>query len=363
MKKLFKTLLCATALFTAAPLASCSSFFGTGSEVTISSFKTEVDDFGNTVVVVEFADGSDPIRLTIPSGKAGIGIASIEQTQKDGDTILTISYIDGSDPTVVTIPGVAGAVKSITSLENEDGSLTVNIELNNGDPIEFIVPSNTSYVSIDKVDVVETVNGTTVTISYTGSTIPDTVISIPKVKGINYVIADDTNSSYYYITFYYSDGTSQQISLAKPEKPNTWLSDYGTPSMAEGNVGDFYYDKQTTTIYQKVSAIKWEVVTRLTSPETTYTVTFDANGGNFNAGTVSHIQTVKKGDTFYNSENSNAFPSVFYANYDDEGEVVSQKRFIGWYTSKDQNDVNATHFTDLTPVTCNITLYAWWAEN
>ena len=45
-----------------------------------------------------------------------------------------------------------------------------------------------------------------------------------------------------------------------------------------------------------------------------------------------------------------------------EKEDGSQKTFLGWYTSQDQNDVNASHFTDLTPVMCDITLYAWWSE-
>ena len=101
----------------------------------------------------------------------------------------------------------------------------------------------------------------------------------------------------------------------------------------------------------------WIIFAALNSFLLCTTVTFDANGGNFNAGTVSSIQSVIKGDTFYNSQNSNSFPSVYF-----EKEDGTQKTFLGWYTSQDQNDVNASHFTDLTPVMCDITLYAWWSE-
>ncbi|MGM9858940.1 MAG: hypothetical protein ACI311_06830 [Bacilli bacterium] len=356
MKKIFRALLCIAALTLSIPTTSCSSFFGTGEEVVITSFTTTTDDFGNTVVTIEFEDGSEPLTFTIPASQTGLGIASIIKSTDNGDTIYTISYVDELEPTIIRVPASTGVVTGITSLENEDGSLTVTISLKEGDPITFVVPSVSTYVSIASVNVDESSSATVITISYTNHAMEDTVISIPKVKGIKYILTDETDTNYI-ITFKFSDNSEQKITLTKPQTPNTWLSDYGVPSMSLGNVGDFYYDKNSSTIYQKVSAVRWEIVTILKSEDTVYTVTFDANGGNFNAGTVASIQSVVKGDTFYNSQNSNSFPSVYY-----EKEDGTQKTFLGWYTSQDQNDVNATHFTDLTPVMCDITLYAWWSE-
>ena len=356
MKKIFRAMLCAAALTLSIPATSCSSFFGSGDEVVITSFTTSTDDFGNTVVTIEFEDEEEPMTFTIPASKTGLGIASIVKSTDNGDTIYTISYIDELEPTVIRVPDSTGVVTSITSLENEDGSLTVTISLKEGEPISFVVPSTSTYVSIANVNVEDSATATVITISYTNHAMEDTVISIPKVKGIKYILTDETDTNYI-ITFKFSDDSEQKITLSKPQTPNTWLSDYGAPSMTIGNVGDFYYDKNSSTIYQKVSAVRWDIVTILKSEETVYTVTFDANGGNFNAGTVSSIQSVIKGDTFYNSQNSNAFPSVYF-----EKEDGSQKTFLGWYTSQDQNDVNASHFTDLTPVMCDITLYAWWSE-
>ena len=353
MKKLFKTLLCATALFVAVPMSSCSSFFGS-EEVVITSFTTETDDYGNTIVKVEFGDGSDPLTLTIPSSKSGVGIASIVKSTDNGDTIYTINYVDDLEPTVIKVPASTGVVTAISSLENEDGSLSVRIELKEGDPISFIVPSEASYASIKDVSVVENETGTVITISYTAGTLEDTVITIPKIKGIESITSVET-SDRYTLTFRYSDGTSEVIAFSKPSTPNTWLSGNGVPTSDLGIMGDFYYDRNTSTIYQKTNLFNWDIIAVLKTEDTTYTVTFNANGGMFTSSSSASIQTVKKGDTFYNSQNSNSFPSVFYLNEDD-----TQKTFLGWYTSQDKNDVNATHFTDLTPVMCDITLYAWW---
>ena len=56
MKKIFRAMLCAASLALSIPATSCSSFFGSGDEVVITSFTTSTDDFGNTVVTIEFED-------------------------------------------------------------------------------------------------------------------------------------------------------------------------------------------------------------------------------------------------------------------------------------------------------------------
>ena len=43
-------------------------------------------------------------------------------------------------------------------------------------------------------------------------------------------------------------------------------------------------------------------------------------------------------------------PSIFREDY----------TFLGWYTSPNMANVNSGQFTDLTPVLCDMTLYAWW---
>lgn len=372
LRKILKPLCVSLALLTCVPLTSCGSFFETGDESKmIQEIATEVLENGDTKITITFTEEEkEPLVFVVPKGEDGAqgengnGIASINQTMsEDGQTlILTITFTDGSEPKVIEVPVINGedgvSISNITTTQDEQGNTLVTISFNGDiEDVTFTIPAGQKGDTgngISNVEVITNDDGSqTITISYTDSSMPNTIVTIPAPEkgdpgvGISYIISSESENEYI-LTFYFTDGSTQEVSFSKPTQPSTWLSGFSEPSSSIGNDGDFYLNKSNLTIYQKVNGT-WMLIAQLSSSQDRHTVRFDANGGTFSSDTFSTIFEVTHGETFYGNPNY-IFPHV----------TNGDLKFLGWYTSINQNDPTVGKFTDLTPVYSDMTLYAWW---
>ncbi len=369
LKKMLKLLTLASACLVITPLASCG-FIATGDEGTmIKEIVTSALENGDTEITIVFMDEErEPVVFVIPHGEDGIqgengnGIQSITQTlSSDGKTlILTITFTDGSDPKIIEVPVINGkdgvSIKSVTSSTNANGETLITISFEGGlDDVSFVIPKGEKGDAgngIANVEITYNDDGSqTITITYTDDAFEATTITIPKGDtgtGISYIENRETEDQYILI-FHYTDGSEQELSFSKPTTPSTWLSGMSAPTSSMGRDGDFYLNKSDMTIYQKING-SWMLIAQLSQAQEKHIVTFDANGGEFSSDTYSTVFEVTHGETFYSNSSKYIFPTVTREGY----------KFIGWYTSVNQNNQTAGKFTDLTPVYSDMTLYAWW---
>lgn len=370
--KLLKGLFLASSCLIAMPLlSSCNSFFGGDEGTLIKEIATDVKENGDTEVTITFMDEErEPVVFIIPkgqdgeTGENGNGIASVSQKMsEDGNSlIITFTFTDGSEPKIIEVPVVKGqdgtSIKNITTSLDEEGNTVVTVSFEGGmEDVSFTIPKAEKGEpgnGIANIEVTLNEDGSqTITISYTDPNFENTIVTVPAPekgedgKGIDFILTSESDTEYI-LTFYFTDGSSQDVSFAKPTQPATWLSGFSKPETSIGNNGDFYLDKSTLTIYQKVNG-EWMLIAELSQDSLTHTVKFDANGGEFSSDTFSTIFEVNHGETFYGNANY-IFPKVTREGY----------TFIGWHTSINQSDPTAGIFTDLTPVLDDMTLYAWW---
>lgn len=370
-KKIRLFLLSALMLFS---LSSCSSFFADDGMM-IDSITTEMDADGNTIVTIAFTDDYyDNVEFTIPApedgetgpqGPIGNGIRSITKVTEEGQDYLLITFTDENmAPAKIALPDTV-SIDSITSrLDTETNVQTITITLTNGEKTEFRIQNGKDGAGISDITSVTDENGnTTITISYTDGR-DDTVIQIPYKsgkdgedgepgRGISSMIGlTDPNSNQYYIFITYTDGEEDTIFFDAPNRGTIWYAGDGEPNprvnfeLYEALEGDFYFDLTNLAIY-RYNGSSWILVGGIgnQAPVEEVTVTFNAseNGGNVIGTTLSY--TLNKGSTIPDVD----LPSAYK-----EGE-----RFIGWYTSPlGPSNPNAGHFTSLTPVFNNMTVYA-----
>ncbi len=378
-------------------LASCSAFFVSDTEYMIESYTRSTDADGNITITFYFTDEEiDPLVVTIPAGLAGedgVSIADISYTQDDdGNIIITITYSDGRDATVVTIPTLNGTDGedgvSITGVQfdyDDDGNTVLVFSYSDGSTS----PAITIYKGADGKDGADGtfIASITTELDEDGNTIvyiyysdeTSSQFTIPKGEdgqdgengsGIAYTYYT-TNSDYYdnehspddyyCLVIVYENGSENSVYLPKAFG-TVWYHGGGAPSSSTGREGDYYIDVLTGYVYQKSSSGTWSVVFQLNivtegteSTTTYYYVMFYPNGGTF-ADTVSvygeyHAEMVAEGRTLALA----SFPEV--------AREDSYSNFLGWYTSSDYTNVNSGQFTDTTPVSANISLYARWADD
>jgi uncharacterized repeat protein (TIGR02543 family) len=168
-------------------------------------------------------------------------------------------------------------------------------------------------------------------------------------------ISTKLENNQYIITFTYTDGTTEEIAFYRPA---AWLSGTGAPDPDAGIDGDFYFDIANKLIYQKYDGV-WgngkggkDPLVDLTLQAITYTVTFVIGEDVRVAPGTKTEYSIKAGESFAAKKYS--VPVPIHNNPDYE--------FLGWYTVDDEDllTVNHSNFTDLTPISGDLTLYAHW---
>ena len=148
----------------------------------------------------------------------------------------------------------------------------------------------------------------------------------------------------------YNDGSAP--TTLNFTRPTAWLSGLGAPPDDIGILGDFYFATEIVKIYQKklddYGIEFWEEIADLTVERKTYTVIF----------TIDADMSYNGSRNEYELEDGKSFLSV---GWDIPEPTKSGYRFKGWYTKRDPKPYNGA-FTDLTPVTCNLVLYASWEK-
>ena len=359
-------------LFSSLSLSSCSAFFGGNEGYLIEDLTTRVDEDGNTIVTITF-DNEDvnPVTFTIPkgmSGETGIGIDHITSNLNSEGTILTLTIYYTSDtlePTIIELPVIKGndgkGINNVIVGKDEIGNTTIQFEYSDGTSSEIItINKGIDGVGIDHFEQSEDLlnNRIVITIYYTNG--DSSEIYVPNGKdgiGIKNITSKD-NGSEYLLTITFSDNSTQNISLPKPIA-TMWYSGNGLPQSSLGNNGDFYLNESSGEVYKKINGT-WNLLFSMTGTGTSvsYQVTFKLNGGKRRfvdatdiAGSESKDKVITKEKGEYINLNSPEY-EAYYDGY----------TFNGWWTDEELN-ANSGHFTNLTPVMGDITLYANWIMN
>lgn len=356
---------CLASLIGTCSLVSCSSFFGEEG-YSIKSATSETDAEGNTKVTISFTDdAATPITFTIPkamAGKDGVGIKNITSVIEDNNVVITISYTDSSvEDTIIKVPVNNGT-------DGKDGkgikSVDVKLDANKNTVIIFIYTDDTesnpitipSGNGISGIVTNASADGTftTVTIKFSDGSDPVS-FTIDNGIGISSIVYDDANStsSEYALKITYSNGSIKIIKLPRPSSTLWYTGSYvpGTQPTA-ANIGDFYLNTASGEIYKKTSATEWEYLMSIAGTgsgdkfDETYKIKFNFNGGHDSVDTDVTISTVSNiGYGTYLSLDSIPLG------------VKDSVTFNGWFTTTTPN-INSGKFTDLTPVTKDLILYA-----
>lgn len=339
-------------------LSSCSSFMGDDGML-IEEVTTKLNEDGSTTITISFTDDNEDVVFTIPQGEtglAGVGIKDItEEKTEEGKSSLLITLTDDStyEIPLVSVEDIIDIASTHTEGSNET---IITVTTTKG---EYYFPIN-DPVSIIDISYSQDTGTGDIILTITMSDDDSYDIIIPKGergtdgRGIASITQDEDDTSYSLIVTY-TDGSSETFPFAKPQTTK-WYSGNGDPSTSlpygtSLNDGDFYFDKANFIFYQyDMFNFKWEVIADLGLPGTTCTVTFDAraNGGQITNG--SNSIKCQRGSYIALAD----IPTASKEGY----------TFVGWYTAKTgDGNVNATKFTDLTPVFSDLTLYACFVEN
>ena len=355
-------------LISSVSLSSCSAFFGSDAGYLISDMNTTIDNEGNTVVTITF-DNEEvaPLVFTIPKGMSGSGIKNIESSLNSDGTrvILTIHYDDESkEPTRIEVPIVNGVdgkgISNVIVGKDESGNTTIQFEYSDGTKSEVItVNKGVDGVGIDHIEQKEDIlnNRIVITVYYTNE--ETTELYIPLADdgtGIKEISTKEEGENYILVITYTDDKTIE-IPFKRP-LATSWFSGKGLPQPSLGYDNDFYFDENSGDIYKKINGT-WNFIFSMSgsvSTETiTYKVTFNVNGGKWRYVDGTNIEesevkdkviTVDRGS--YINLNSSEY-EVYKDGY----------TFTGWWTDLEINP-NSGHFTTLTPVMSDLTLYAQW---
>ncbi len=341
-------------------LASCSSFFATNQGYTIDSITSNVDENGNTNISITFTDESvAPVNVTIPKG---VGIDHIDSSVSDDNTTvnLIIYYSDENvAPTTLSLPLIKGeegrGISDISCELDENGDYNLYFYMSDGTSYgPFLINNGKDGKEI--VDIETTTNDETgftlVTVTFSDGSVDRFEIELGKDGvGIASIVPSEVGNEYI-LNITFTDGTSTSVRFEKPQATK-WYYGQTIPNPSLGKEGDFYIDQSTRIFYTKTST-GWIQIFSLdenTEPEK-FTVTFNVNGGEWE-----WIQSgIPDSDT-----RTFTFDSGTLINLDNVELQVKRDgyAFNGWWTDAEIN-ANSGHFTKLTPVLSNLTLYANW---
>lgn len=357
MKKITKLLTLSTMLLVM-PMVSGCSFIRTEDKngAGIKEITAEPNDNGDIVLTITYADSTKkPVSFVIPKGEdgePGAGIKNIEYTQDQyGITTVTITLTNKKDPVVFTLAPGKSIVDTEVRLDEEGNTLIYFIDSDGTklDPIT-IYKGDTGETGTGIVGIFPTYNdddSAVLTIVLSDGSEYTANIPAPKEgRGIESIVSRKEGTKVY-LVIYYNDGTNEEVDF---DATPTWTTGYARPGDGDGYDGDYYFDLSNDIIYVKING-SWTVAVNFDTEDTTYTVTFDLNSADarFVAG-GSVYPGIKKGQTFLSS--NYALPIPAQEGFD----------FSGWCTSRTPNPTNG-YFTDLSPVLCDMTLYAIWTPS
>ncbi len=350
-------------------LSSCSAFFGGG--YLINEVTTTVDQDGNTIVTISFDDDSiEPVVFTIPrgiSGHDGVGIKEVltEVDSETGMLILTITYTDENvADTIVNIPVLNGedglGIANVNMKLDELGNTIIQFVYTDGSTSEEItLKKGEDGVGIENIEHLfdEESNSTILIVHYTDGTQSDPIYIKNGEDAVGIITIDSIdNGDSFTLSILFTDGSTQDITISKPSV-NKWLNGNGVPSQNIGNEGDFYFDNETGSVYRK-TADYWNLLFSMTGTGTSvnYQVRFKTNGGTWRYVDSTDPSSANADKVIVVNENS------FIDLNSTEFAVVNENfTFNGWRTDATIN-ANSGHFTVLTPVNSDLTLYANWIE-
>lgn len=316
----------------------------------MSEPEVQYDEFG-TPVAVKFhfvlSDGGVTADLTIPYG---VGVSNIVSSPlKEGDYVIGTKFqfvkTDGSVTNSIDVLNGVG-VDDMTYEVNEDGTTTVTVLLSNGTTRTFDIPA---AISIARVEVGTNSSGDTeLTIYMTDENIDPVKVSIPKPNGIDSIVTTETDTEYI-LTIAYTSGERQSVRFAKP---TAWHSEYGSPRETDGAIGDYWFDEQDCAIWHK-SAAGWEELIDFNDFQTIVDVVFHLSEGESWSVQSNRVTfKMKVGESVASSDEYS--PAAIPIPHK-EGYV-----FGGWYTTPSPNPVVHGMFTDLTVISGDLDLYAYW---
>ncbi len=405
MTKHIRTILCMIILALTMVFASACSFFASETRQISRIYTVRDEEQKGMYIVIEYeGEEAEPDRFFVPdgtSGERGFGIARVDSRQNEqGGTTLYIYYEDASkEADMVEIPAIVG-IKDIefeSDPETDDVSIVITLtndevitqkllrgkDGRDGDVIRrFQVrrDGNGDIVYNEDGDmlievVVRTYDEESGT--YHDVTLEDAFpaptgkegrgIEEFKVVGYNELDSELTSDldsrvtsdpdSYIFIKITYNDGV---VEVKYIQRQNQWYTRSGWPAANLGNEGDFYYDTVNHRLFRKGSTGWGQPFAQFDTVEKkSHKVSF------FTDGIKIHDYTILHGESFKSTTQGDTDIGTPLPKPDKPGYV-----FLGWYAddhyvdpdSDEEYDPNAAHFTNLTPVTCDLNLYARWSK-
>ena len=368
-----------------------------------------------TNVTMSFSEGTD-FTFEIPDGADGASVNRVEITEKNGLRYLSFKYVDalgnelnswdinidefkGQDGSTWLMGEGAPDKDPEKPVEAKTGdfyldtqSYAVYTKLSNGYWKNMGSIKGTGIVEIlpfsdEKGQGYEIVTSETL-LDGEGQPVLDESGEEQKVSYKVYSSAlTSMNVSYNATTGMYefvvtvTDVLGNQITFGdgdskiQVQRPATWLSGVLPPDLNDLPEfrqtptfdGDFYYCTQYNQIFQKTNG-SWKLLIDLSTSltENKVSVTFKPEGG-----TLSTDVNAYPADHTVNQDGSVTVRLEKGSTYPQASVIPTPQRegyvFLGWYKTKNVEFVNGAPinngaFTDMVPVTENITLYAIWAE-
>lgn len=342
-----------------------------GTDGTSISFDAKYDpDNRKTIVTVSFSNGTADRVFEISDGQSISNVTIVNELGQDylyfwcgtkpvGS--IPLDYIKGKDG-ATWLTGTTAPSESI----GKDGDFYLNtakfdVYLKKNDL--WTTVGNLTGVGIDKIETYESADGNGLKITYTDPTWKPTTVICPGIVDINLNLSNDKKQFVFEVVLSNGivdeNGVTQTFSkeFAIARFPQ-WDSGTNWPTSTDGIVGDFYFYEPTQTILQKKDT-GWKTIISfselLNQENETVQITFDANGGQMNITGYTKptskytMNGVSKGSFVH----ADSIPIPTRDGY----------TFMGWYTTPNPNPLVNGMFTDMVPVSQDITLYAHWVAN
>ena len=358
-------------------LTGCAgSFFEDDASNAISHIDDELMSDGRTKITIYFANEEiEPKVFYLPQGVAGDGIKKIEHSvdASSHSTIITISFTsENIDPVTLSIPHGVYIYSVISAYDDEKKAPYLLVQYSDGSTSErFYLPQGEKGNGIKSFDYTIN-NDKSVTLEFVLDDGTTKTIPIPAPQngkdgidgedGLGIVgLSDHEEGSSLVLDIEYTDGNTDHVPMERPYKwytggtdPNNILNDDGTPV---GNEGDYFFDTIHAAIYIR-DAAKWNNVISFKNLDDPYTVTFDLNADH-DGGPEARMPDG------WNSTSININPGTYFSDpVNGKNDIPIPERdgynFVGWCTKAKYDSRTMSFFTDLTPVSCSLTLYAIW---
>ena len=343
-------------LFLVLSLSACSFFTEDAEGVKDITF--EETEEGDVKILVYYYDEGETVKEEIiPSGldgKDGIGIDTVQvfRDKEANRNKIVITLTDNTSKEFYVPDGVK--ITEVTS-EYDEGTGEYYMYVHYSDPENpvsdgILLPRGRDGIGID-TSKFETKNNDdgSVTVSWEFTDGTKKEVTIPTGKGIESITPGEENGKMI-LNILFTDGDSISVAFTRT---SLWYQGYGKPTdvdvaltLADAIPGDFYLDLYGKKIYRLSDTSTWIELVDFARANDQFTVTFVPNGSTEEP--VNPFQTSIT-DIEYGSYLIGRIPIPTRPGY----------TFVGWATSAVVTPTTG-FFTELTPVTSNLTLYAIW---